>query len=739
MSYSTTRLSLSMVLGFLALCRAPQACADTVTNAWRQESPQQKLVHATELIKGIDLQGSNIAQAASAGVKLLQEVVSETEGSVSNLDARADALHWLGYCHYVGMGVPKDQAKAAELFAKAGEKGKCWAVTDLAMCYALGTGVPQDKAKAVALFERAVREGLSAEEGTSDEFYIEMFQQLGHGSGIGYVARDNLALCYMTGFGCETNMAKAAQLLNIPERKFKTPEQRLLVAYYLTKTGDKEAAGKVLSEGIDSLAEISTIDEKFNWGSGVWIKRLVVPCDELLSEMAAAGVAGAGEQLCLRLFAGNFIDRDVNRALSVFRVLPKGESRMAALVGLLNISSEAYQEDSAAIVALCEQMADEGDGEIAYWLGRIYIKGRWQIQANAAKSVLYMEKAALAGVADAQYALGLYYFLGRCGVRKNVVLAVQLWEKAAANGSTEALVAVGQAYAEGNGVPMDLEKGIAYMRRGAEAGDAAAQLTLGGCYAYGDYGVKVDTAEGFKWFSMAYSNGNQQAYIHLSNAYAYGLGVKRNVFKAIHFALTAATIGDERGNAIFAAIKPVDESPESIGAADLAKIRADAEKGDARSQYFLARAYYYGMGLEQDYEKAVSWAGKSAAQNYPDAANLLSVYYSEKGAGAENVRKAREWREKAVALGSLKAMYNMSLNCHEGTIMPRNDVLANHLARAAAACGYAPAQLLYGRYLAEGVGVSPNLKLAKIWIRKAAENGLKAAQDIMRDIDNVAN
>jgi TPR repeat protein len=391
-----------------------------------------------------------------------------------------------------------------------------------------------------------------------------------------------------------------------------------------------------------------------------------------------------------------------------------------------------FPQDQAAVIAMSEQMADNGDGDVAHWLGGVYLKGVGAIPANPQKCVSWVSKAAAAGLAVGQFDLGWFYCHGMHGLPIDVPRGIQLCETAATNGFADAWLALGLMHAEGEIIPKDLSKGVAYMRRGAEAGDKHAQLTLGGCYTYGDYGVKVDKFEGFKWISMAYSNGNEQAFVFLSNAYAYGLGVERNVFKAIHFALAAVDIGDERGDAIIAAIKPVDESPESPGDGDLSKIRADAEKGDARSQYLLARAYYYGKGFEKDLTKALFWADKSAAQNYPDAANLISVYYYNGEDTKKNFVESEKWLKKAVALGSLKAMYNMSLRCHDGTGMKRDDALANQLARAAAVCGYAPAQLLYGRYLVEGIGVAQNLEQAKEWIQAAADNGYRPAQQIIR-------
>jgi TPR repeat protein len=391
-----------------------------------------------------------------------------------------------------------------------------------------------------------------------------------------------------------------------------------------------------------------------------------------------------------------------------------------------------FPQDQAAVIAMSEQMADNGDSDIAHWLGGVYLKGVGSIPVNPQKGVSYVAKAAAGGLAVAQFDLGCLFCYGMHGLPTDIPRGIQLCETAATNGYTDAWLALGLIHAEGEIIPKDLSKGVAYMRRGAEAGDKDAQLTLGGCYTYGDYGVKVDKPEGFKWISMAYSNGNEQAYIFLSNAYAYGLGVERNVFKAIHFALAAVAIGDERGDAIIAAIKPIDESPENLEDDELAKIRTKAEKGDARSQYLLARAYYYGEGIEKDLAKAVSWAEKSAAQNYPDAANLISVYYFNSEGSQKNLEESEKWLKKAVALGSLKAMYNMSLRCHDGTAIAQDDVLANRLARAAAACGYAPAQLLYGRYLAERIGTPQDFAKAKMWIQAAADNGYRPAQQIIR-------
>jgi TPR repeat protein len=44
--------------------------------------------------------------------------------------------------------------------------------------------------------------------------------------------------------------------------------------------------------------------------------------------------------------------------------------------------------------------------------------------------------------------------------------------------------------------------------------------------------------------------------------------------------------------------------------------RTAADKGDAKSQWSLARMYAIGEGVPQDYEQALMWQRKAADQGY---------------------------------------------------------------------------------------------------------------------------
>lgn len=80
-----------------------------------------------------------------------------------------------------------------------------------------------------------------------------------------------------------------------------------------------------------------------------------------------------------------------------------------------------------------------------------------------------------------------------------------------------------------------------------------------------------------------------------------------------------------------------------------------AKWGDIYSQGMLGDRYYYGKGVEQDYEKAVYWYKLSAEQGVKLAQYNLAGCY-ELGRGVEqSIEKALEWYRKAAEKGVREA------------------------------------------------------------------------------------
>lgn len=99
------------------------------------------------------------------------------------------AMLWKGQMHENGNGVPRDLAKAAELFRRAGESGheQYAALGKLHYASALheGRGVPRDETAARRWFEAAAAEGSTdAQEFLRTGYHTGARDEFGHGVGV---------------------------------------------------------------------------------------------------------------------------------------------------------------------------------------------------------------------------------------------------------------------------------------------------------------------------------------------------------------------------------------------------------------------------------------------------------------------------------------------------------------------------------------------------------------------------
>jgi TPR repeat protein len=238
----------------------------------------------------------------------------------------------------------------------------------------------------------------------------------------------------------------------------------------------------------------------------------------------------------------------------------------------------------------------------------------------------------------------------------------------------------------------------------ARQGDAKAQCKLGNRYYYGN-GIKVDRKEALKWWEQAADQGNGEANYQLSVVLKVGLsGVAKDKEKASIYEEKARTAG-------FFTIT-----------------QKQAEQGESNAQYYLARMYAHGCGVEKDESQAVSWYRQAAEQGNACAQNNLGWMYQE-GCGVEkDDSQAVSWYRKAAEQGYALAQYNLGLMYEEGRGVEKDDSQAVSWCRQAAEQGYAPAQNNLGLMYEEGCGVEKDESQAVSWYRQAAEQGEASAQ-----------
>jgi TPR repeat protein len=161
---------------------------------------------------------------------------------------------------------------------------------------------------------------------------------------------------------------------------------------------------------------------------------------------------------------------------------------------------------------------------------------------------------------------------------------------------------------------------------------------------------------------------------------------------------------------------------------DAKACRLRAEQGDANAQYDLARLYYQGKGVPQDYAEAARWYRKAADQGNAKAQYGVGFMYDSGKGVPQDYSEAVGWYRKAADQGNAKAQYGLALMYHEGKGVPRDYAKAVDWCRKAADQGYAKAQYALGYTYFEGKEVPQDHSEAVRWYRKAADQGYAEAQ-----------
>ncbi len=126
----------------------------------------------------------------------------------------------------------------------------------------------------------------------------------------------------------------------------------------------------------------------------------------------------------------------------------------------------------------------------------------------------------------------------------------------------------------------------------------------------------------------------------------------------------------------------------SVWSSEFEKTKESAEQGDSFSQYYLASMYDFGIGVPQDYKKALYWYTKAAKQGDFGAQYNLGVMYLDGIGVPQDYKKALYWYTKSAEQGYFGAQYNLGVMYLDGTGVPQDYKLAYVWESLAASQGY---------------------------------------------------
>ena len=155
---------------------------------------------------------------------------------------------------------------------------------------------------------------------------------------------------------------------------------------------------------------------------------------------------------------------------------------------------------------------------------------------------------------------------------------------------------------------------------------------------------------------------------------------------------------------------------------------ASAAQGNADAEFLLGYLYEHGQGLARDYGKAADYYRAAAVQGHSTAENNLASLYQHGQGVPKNVGKAFEWYRASAQHGNPVGQCNLATLYYLGTGVPRDYHEAARWFRAAADAGSAEAQNSLGVSYYKGLGVALDYTEAARWVRLAAQQGMPSAE-----------
>jgi len=215
--------------------------------------------------------------------------------------------------------------------------------------------------------------------------------------------------------------------------------------------------------------------------------------------------------------------------------------------------------------------------------------------------------------------------------------ARHIWEALDERSFGEAAFNLGILYEDGLGVDKNIDRALAYYRRGADNGSSKAVFRLGIIYWLGTPDVEKDEVEGSRYFSLAAAAGDQEAARYLNNA-MQSTNSETNILIAADRAMAEG--------------KPA----ESIHL-----LTEAAKNGTTEAQARLAWYYETGRGVEHDLAKAAFWFQRAALGGNGEAMYALSVMFATGAGRPHDTALAEDWLRKSAATGYPRAITDIEM------------------------------------------------------------------------------
>ncbi|WP_169208054.1 tetratricopeptide repeat protein [Aromatoleum petrolei] len=159
----------------------------------------------------------------------------------------------------------------------------------------------------------------------------------------------------------------------------------------------------------------------------------------------------------------------------------------------------------------------------------------------------------------------------------------------------------------------------------------------------------------------------------------------------------------------------------------IAELVGPAKGGDISAQYLISHAYR----LRKDEREADAWLRTAATGGHPDAQFDFALTLSQRGKGND----ALAWFERAMAKGHVGAKTEVAWSLYFGHSGMTDKATAIRLRKEAAEANDRVAQFWLGDAYRFGLdGYAVDYEAAALWLKKAADQGLREAKAELGDV-----
>lgn len=343
----------------------------------------------------------------------------------------------------------------------------------------------------------------------------------------------------------------------------------------------------------------------------------------------------------------------------------------------------------------CQRGAQLNNGKCICKLGKLYFYGMGT-EMDEFKAMNCFRKAETMEIPEAYYFLGLAYYEAKGVVSPNIQKAEEYFRKAAEAGYSDAIKAIAELYMQ-SGQENGYEKAIEYLKTIAE-------------------GEHADIAyEGL--MRIAVEQMNAQDYNDPQNSELYQ--------KALRF----ETSGKEAGMTESLSKAFLDrginlyniEKYESA----IAPLLLAAQMGESEAATHLGDLYFYGHGVDTDYEQSYYWFAKAAQSNNAYAQYSIAFMYIKGQFVEKDDTQVIKWMKLAAENGYTEAQKNMGEYYYYGSFGCRRDMKeAIKWYEMGAKSNEPTCVFTLGLIYEEGDGVQKNILKAADWYQKGAQAGI---------------